>query len=391
MDDQNKPNQPLDPGVTPAPSVSMPEDITPAETQTSTAPTTTTTTATVSTPPVTEPEPESGFVPAAPGPVTTTTTVTATEPTEVPQMTPPPIDTPAPEVPPMSTPVPTTTETTTTTTTETPTPAEVQMPAAKKKMAPAILGVLALFLVVGVAGAAYYVSNQLSSRVAVAPNAPESKPMAYTQNTGDTTTQGSCSNTEISCGTQCCGAGEHCCTEGCKATGVACNSKTKVNGGWSVWSTCSATACGVAGTKTRTCNNPAPKNGGAECTKTDGTKTTSTSRTETASCTAEGCLGACSAISIYQYQNNNTSNNLTLLSASDLQGLKVGDILSLAMTPSVANLSGRFRVTTNGTAGNWLTGEAKVIGSTEYIVYMPYTVATAGSYIFEGQVSTTAQ
>eukprot|EP00756_Hemistasia_phaeocysticola_P019779 Hpha_TRINITY_DN15680_c3_g6::TRINITY_DN15680_c3_g6_i3::g.99988::m.99988 len=37
-----------------------------------------------------------------------------------------------------------------------------------------------------------------------------------------------------------------------------------VDGGWSAWGECSAT-CGSTGEQTRTCNNPVPQNGGAEC------------------------------------------------------------------------------------------------------------------------------
>jgi len=48
----------------------------------------------------------------------------------------------------------------------------------KNKISPIVGGLVALLFVVGVAGAAYYVSNQLSTRQAVAPNAPESEPMA---------------------------------------------------------------------------------------------------------------------------------------------------------------------------------------------------------------------
>ncbi len=46
----------------------------------------------------------------------------------------------------------------------------------------------------------------------------------------------------------------------------ACNTQAcvvPVNGGWSAWSACSAT-CG-GGTQTRTCTNPAPANGGSNC------------------------------------------------------------------------------------------------------------------------------
>ncbi|OXE36096.1 MAG: hypothetical protein CGW95_09795 [Phenylobacterium zucineum] len=37
------------------------------------------------------------------------------------------------------------------------------------------------------------------------------------------------------------------------------------DGGWSGWSACSATACGTYGTISRSCTNPAPANGGADC------------------------------------------------------------------------------------------------------------------------------
>lgn len=38
-----------------------------------------------------------------------------------------------------------------------------------------------------------------------------------------------------------------------------------VNGGWSLWSNCSSTTCGTDGTQTRTCTNPVPSGGGADC------------------------------------------------------------------------------------------------------------------------------
>lgn len=58
-------------------------------------------------------------------------------------------------------------------------------PKKKKRIMPVVLGVLALFLVAGVAGAAYYISTQLAQRQAVAPNAPTVNPLAS-----------SCSSTE---------------------------------------------------------------------------------------------------------------------------------------------------------------------------------------------------
>src|SRR3989344_1631790 len=59
-----------------------------------------------------------------------------------------------------------------------------------------------------------------------------------------------------------------------------------VNGAWSAWSTwsaCSVTACGQTGTqtRTRTCTNPAPANGGANC---------SGSTFETQACSTVACV-----------------------------------------------------------------------------------------------------
>lgn len=62
-----------------------------------------------------------------------------------------------------------------------------------------------------------------------------------------------------------------------------------VNGGWSDFGPCSATACGTTGTHTRTCNSPPPDNGGAECAKADHSLTTPVNRVESQSCTNAAC------------------------------------------------------------------------------------------------------
>lgn len=70
----------------------------------------------------------------------------------------------------------------------------------------------------------------------------------------------------------------------------ACNTQTcivtPIDGGWSAWSTyntCTATCGGGTQTRTRTCTNPTPANGGAQCVG---------STSETTSCNTQACTGA---------------------------------------------------------------------------------------------------
>jgi hypothetical protein len=55
----------------------------------------------------------------------------------------------------------------------------------------------------------------------------------------------------------------------------------RIDGGWSAWSACNATACGTSGTQTRLCNNPFPSGGGADC-----------SGSSSQSCQADACVVA---------------------------------------------------------------------------------------------------
>ena len=80
-------------------------------------------------------------------------------------------------------------------------------------------------------------------------------------------------------GTRNCGS----CSSGYTCSNNTCvkNPTTRVDGGWSSWSSCtctSATNDGNAGTQTRTCTNPAPSGGGSAC-----------SGSSSQSCTASGC------------------------------------------------------------------------------------------------------
>lgn len=91
------------------------------------------------------------------------------------------------------------------------------------------------------------------------------------------------------------------CEEGC-SSGCDCGSNcpppcTPVNGGWSDWSACSE-SCG-GGTQTRTCTNPAPSCGGADCVGSSSqdcnTQPCCTPNCPTACGQADGCGVTCSS------------------------------------------------------------------------------------------------
>jgi len=243
----------------------------------------------------------------------------------------------------------------------------------KKKIITAILVLLVILL----GGASVYVATQLSTRKAVAPTAPESKPKAFEtcgaglscdsiQATGSTQCTDSlnpgdryccplgqvisngacvdewqgcdaCTVTASASAVICVPSGVVTCTPDCPtACGTAastittctnnCGSTTKAcaataacpgDGDWSEWGDCSATACGTSGTKTRTCNNPAPEVGGAECTKANGTKTTATARTETAACNAIVCVVLEGSKTTYKNVTSNTSGSYSLTTVAE--------------------------------------------------------------------------
>ena len=81
-------------------------------------------------------------------------------------------------------------------------------------------------------------------------------------------------------------------------SGTCSTARAAVDGGWSAWGACSATACGAGGTQTRTCSNPSPAHGGQACLKLDGSRGASETRTCTGNSPVNGgwsAWGACSA------------------------------------------------------------------------------------------------
>jgi len=130
---------------------------------------------------------------------------------------------------------------------------EVEMPkSGKKKVLPAIMAVVALFVVAGVAVASFYISNQLKSDRALAPNAPESKPMAGGKCSGDYGNCGSSYCVSNTCVKTCCykeNGKYNCTTAGnCFTSGDGC---TGCGGGGS--SSGGGPSCGAGSSDGKSC------------------------------------------------------------------------------------------------------------------------------------------
>ena len=168
-----------------------------------------------------------------------------------------------------------------------------------------------------------------------------------------------------------------------------------VNGGWSAWSgwsACSVTACGQTGTQTstRTCTNPAPSGGGANC---------SGSNTQTQACSTAACSvnGSCSAshyncnigtsvsnvsgVSTWTWACNG-SNGGTNASCSENKPVMSGTLTSASPTCTIASGASSCNVnltwtTTNpqGTSAITATGMTNVNGNsgTNVSFTVPYS------------------
>src|SRR3989344_7866290 len=118
----------------------------------------------------------------------------------------------------------------------------------------------------------------------------------------------SCASAPNSCGQTNTGTVQ--CNGSCNAP-TPPNSSCPVNGGWSPWSPCSVTACGSTGTQTRTCTNPTPSNGGADCSSLDGVNSSKTCNTvacpsgtlSATSCTVAGSASTCDSFVTWSTSN----------------------------------------------------------------------------------------
>jgi hypothetical protein len=121
-----------------------------------------------------------------------------------------------------------------------------------------------------------------------------------------------------------------------------------VNGGWSAWGACSVTACGCTGTQTRTCSNPYPAYGGADC-----------SGSSTQACSTAACASATlSATSCTISANSSTCTSSVTWNAT---GLGAGAVEVTRNNPNNTHVSYNSSGTNLGNTVNY--------GASSYYVY----------------------
>ena len=115
-----------------------------------------------------------------------------------------------------------------------------------------------------------------------------------------------------------------------------------VHGQWSLWSdfaSCSVTCGFGTQTRTRTCTNPAPSNGGTECAGTD---------TETNTCTLSDCPGV---LYIVLFHSNFLTDRSLFVIHFVLLYLSLFKLLMLLLMNKTSSMDASMQLTASGLIG----------------------------------------
>ncbi len=165
-------------------------------------------------------------------------------------------------------------------------------------------------------------------------------------------------------------------------TGSAISILTPVNGGWSAWSVCSQT-CG-GGTQNRTCTNPAPLNGGSDCTNLDGGVATRACNTQICiiAPTITSCTPSNSTAKVGEQVIYTMAVNPGTFAESAL-AYKWENLGSFTATSSAKTISGSF---TQKGANQTITSVVSYSGQTVKQVCSPVNVYYSGDLDSDGDV-----
>ena len=96
-------------------------------------------------------------------------------------------------------------------------------------------------------------------------------------------------------------------------------------------------------------------------------------------------VGACMSINVYKKIGEVWGTNP--LTPSQLQSLKVGDVVKATMTTNAAGTGGQFGIKINGVFKGWMNGTTN--GTLISSIEIP--IPAVGTYEIAGRVSTTSQ